>query len=156
MRELKADLELCRKVASWESKEDWVLFDGNKKVIATADKEVIDYFAVAREGWPQAIKRAIDAEEMLQKIAQNIGLVDYIIADNCQNKEAKAYEICMKCNACERFKEGGVLGADVVATLYSQNSSIREYRAKIKELRERIIDLETALEAKSEPFGNGV
>lgn len=73
MRDLKADLEICEKATPgpWEELND------NPIDTYWAEKHPEDFafIAAAREGWPEAIERAIAAEEDAQnnyKISQTL------------------------------------------------------------------------------------
>ena len=74
-RDLKADLELCNRASgeSWKQASDtgypYIVmdetFENVMAVYCTGDDA--QFIAQAREGWPHAIERAIEAEAKLEK-----------------------------------------------------------------------------------------
>ncbi|WP_149093365.1 hypothetical protein [Paenibacillus terrae] len=76
MRDLNADLTLCEAATSG----NWLVADGSYVLdgeswetggafVAECEREVdAEFIAKAREGWPEAIKRAIKAEALIRKI----------------------------------------------------------------------------------------
>ena len=74
-RDLKADLELCNRASgeSWKQASDtgypYIImdetFENVMAVYCTGDDA--QFIAQAREGWPHAIERAIEAEAKLEK-----------------------------------------------------------------------------------------
>ena len=87
-RNLKVDLEICNRASkapwrvatnkhpttsgnSWGwvegTRENWCWSNDNKKSYADAR-----FIAQAREGWPHAIKRAIEAESLARELAREL------------------------------------------------------------------------------------
>lgn len=104
MRDLTADLELCAKATP----EPWVE-DGAGSVYSADDKDGGDicemcpcrsldvtnanavFIAEAREGWPEAIRRAIKAEELLSRVAAQLNSekYDYSVSRDLQDEIMK-------------------------------------------------------------------
>ena len=77
MRDLKADLELCQshRQKRWKFQE-WVdavgqqwygVSDDGHGFCRVRDKKIAEFIVQAREGWPHAIERALEAEAKLEK-----------------------------------------------------------------------------------------
>lgn len=122
MRDLQADLELCSKATkgSWAVNSHpagWIdiinpLEDTNKRIATVVEMGDAVFVAAARTGWPEAIERAIKAEEEL----------------------AKAFEMMMVMNAdgCELYQQNTVLSEENDL----QRHSIQQLSAQVVQLRE--------------------
>lgn len=103
MRDLKRDLEICNAATPgpWEFDDDGIIFrrnergsidilfsrwaDGNWNQGKKADWKLA---AEARQGWPEAIKRAIAAEARVKELAE--ALRDVLDNDVCDSRKHEA------------------------------------------------------------------
>ena len=95
LRDLKADLELCDKTTSevWDNFSDasceygvYVAgYDSEysihpQELVATCEKvENANFIAQAREGWPHAIERALEAEALARELMEALGGLSYYV-----------------------------------------------------------------------------
>ena len=89
MRDLLADLKICGRVTQGPWRHTWnpdcseIYAPGVDKPIALVGHNPYDadFIVQARKGWPHAIKRAIEAEALAQKLLNVLGRVipSYIV-----------------------------------------------------------------------------
>lgn len=77
MRDLKADKEICDKACKgpWVVNEYWRIQNSEtmasqRSICRAFNKNNAEFIAAAREGWPEAIDRAIKAEDKLEKLKE--------------------------------------------------------------------------------------
>jgi len=71
VRDLKKDLGVCKDAARgpWNLNEDLVVSDANNLVVVECDSTLDAIFiSESREGWPEAINRAIAAEAEVKRL----------------------------------------------------------------------------------------
>lgn len=155
-RDLKADLELCQKATrgSW----GWdLVFDGELQQGLSSKEtgarilwsyaqsyEDSEFIAAAREGWPEAIRRAIEAEEHIEMLSNE--------CDMCKNnKEAMALEtISALREENEALKSEMTMFRDMCENSPTQELDEKWYREKVAALREENEKLLAVVEAAKE------
>jgi hypothetical protein len=108
MRDLKADLELCNKATQGPWKHDEWNLDCSEVYAPEVDNPIIlvghdpydaDFIVQAREGWPHAIERALEAEALARELVAALqgvsGMLDYATGE-CR------CGVCEYCNVQER------------------------------------------------------
>ena len=104
MRDLKADLEICKKAPKgpYEQGREDLMFSGSTDLIGYREenntpyimaqanyhfkeesKRLIAFIVAAREGWPEAINRAIKLEETVQRYASAARVIALYLKEFC-------------------------------------------------------------------------
>ena len=144
-RDLRADLEICEKATPGP----WTPTPGNEFVAQDKydeddcrqgicrllhkpkRKEDSEFIAAARTGWPEAIERAIKAEDKLEMFENE--------CDMCKN-ECDMYK--NECDMCKNDKE--TLALETIAALREENELQRH---SIQQLSAQVAGLQAVAEA---------
>ena len=92
-RDLKADLELCNKATPgpWRAGESFVITFHDEWICEVVGEYSMDcednmrFVAQAREGWPHAIERALEAEDLCRELVEALEVAFELLEDHQPN-----------------------------------------------------------------------
>lgn|GEM_PF-2399139 len=145
MRDLKADQEICKKATPgpWERDTDYII-SPDKAITILCDHPTWErdaaFIAAAREGWPEAIERAIVAESLIENAGKE--LREWM-------KEVKRLEeeVKMAMGGEQYWKDRGLQAEAQIATLTEENDL---QRASIQELRGQVARMQRVVDVANE------
>ncbi|GEM_PF-3488726 len=145
-RDLRADLEICEKATPgpWEVKNesegsgffDVVCPDG-KGIAPTGCRQNALFIAAARTGWPEAIERAIKAEERVLALESSMQM----FKDMCENSPTQELDE-------QYYKEK-------IAALREENEKLKNELGSVKYIRDKYQGELVAKEILDDEFENG-